>query len=406
MPELISISDLVIDHQLQSRAEMNIEAIRDYTLAMIDGDEFPPIDVYRLDGQLTLVAGFHRVEAAKAAGKRKILANIYDGSRKDAVRASAKSNLGQQAIRYTNADKRRTVTMILTDPEWLKESQHKIANEFGVRQSFVSKVYRELLDAGELEPKEKIIVDRPDGSTYEMDVKNIGGKGGTPQKEKSLSTISKAKPKDSITSPPEEIIKEVEPIELEVPEIEDEEIDEQSNYDDLKVGDIYHLGEHTLIINPINKMKKPTNDFDHCFWFSDIKSFLKVQKWLDPICPSITVSVLRGSDYPSLLDIDWDISYASLAAIDGHPLLLAHYGEIKPPSDLTVGHWGSLPAELTQYVSEPDSDVLIVSPLGLCIDRIHARQRHATVITDNLDYARAELLQWSTLHPDQIPEKA
>ncbi|HEY8813948.1 MAG TPA: ParB N-terminal domain-containing protein [Candidatus Dormibacteraeota bacterium] len=50
---------------------------RIYT-AMVEGDELPPIDVYRLDGYYYVIDGHHRVSVARSLGRREINARVIE----------------------------------------------------------------------------------------------------------------------------------------------------------------------------------------------------------------------------------------------------------------------------------------------------------------------------------------
>jgi len=47
-------------------------------LAMVEGDELPPIDVYRVDGKYYVIDGHHRVSVAKSLGRDVINARVVD----------------------------------------------------------------------------------------------------------------------------------------------------------------------------------------------------------------------------------------------------------------------------------------------------------------------------------------
>ncbi len=47
-------------------------------LAMVEGDELPPIDVYRVDGKYYVIDGHHRVSVAKNLGRDTINARVID----------------------------------------------------------------------------------------------------------------------------------------------------------------------------------------------------------------------------------------------------------------------------------------------------------------------------------------
>ena len=76
-------------------------------------------------------------------------------------------------MRRTNDDKRRAVTVLLTDDEWQKWLDNKIARQCGVSQPFVSAVRKELSSNGYKMPEDRLA--ERGGTVYEQDTTNIGG---------------------------------------------------------------------------------------------------------------------------------------------------------------------------------------------------------------------------------------
>jgi len=70
------------------------------------GDEFPPIQLARVGGELCVIDGFHRVEAARAAGIETIPAYISPLSEPEAVRAAIAAN-AKHGLNLSGKDKRR-----------------------------------------------------------------------------------------------------------------------------------------------------------------------------------------------------------------------------------------------------------------------------------------------------------
>ena len=89
-----------------------------------------------------LADGFHRVEAATLAGLVEIAADVRQGTARDARLFGLGANK-THGLRLTNADKRAAVAGILDDAEWASWSDHAIARQVGVSQSFVSKMRAE-----------------------------------------------------------------------------------------------------------------------------------------------------------------------------------------------------------------------------------------------------------------------
>jgi len=96
---------------LQTRVAVDDAALADYADAMRDGARFPPVTVYEdADGTLYLADGYHRVGAAKIAGKSLILAEVTRGTFADALKFALGAN-ANHGLRRTNADKRHALEM-------------------------------------------------------------------------------------------------------------------------------------------------------------------------------------------------------------------------------------------------------------------------------------------------------
>lgn len=85
-------------HTLQVRTEIDPKTVEAYARSMNNGSIFPPVTLYRVEGSLYLVDGYHRVEAAEAVAGNKekhkadIEAEIIDGNMGDAIAAAAVAN--------------------------------------------------------------------------------------------------------------------------------------------------------------------------------------------------------------------------------------------------------------------------------------------------------------------------
>jgi hypothetical protein len=134
------------DGGAQMRVEMRPETVNDYASDILDGAAFPPVVVFYDGNDYWLGDGFHRVEAARKIGRETIVAEIREGSARDAVLHGIGSNAAH-GLRRTQADKRRAVERLLKDPEWARWSDRKIAETAKVDHKTVGAIRREL--AGE-----------------------------------------------------------------------------------------------------------------------------------------------------------------------------------------------------------------------------------------------------------------
>lgn len=173
MIESLSIASLVLDPDIQCRAQFNDDAIKSYALDLKDGADLPPITVFH-DGEVYRVAdGFHRVRAFKKAGLDTIEAEIRKGDKRDAILHSVGCN-ATHGLRRTNKDKRRAIEMLLSDKEWAEWADRAIAEQCGVAPNTVA-AHRKRLSAqiAQIDPPTTRTVKRGN-TTYKQKTENIG----------------------------------------------------------------------------------------------------------------------------------------------------------------------------------------------------------------------------------------
>src|SRR5215469_12955798 len=121
-PRRLPLAKITIDPGCQSRVTLNAGIVAEYAEVMKSrgsDDAFPPIVVFHNGKGNWLADGFHRYEAARKAGLESIKADIRSGDRRDAILHSVGANT-THGLRRTNADKRRAVSMLLEDKQWLR----------------------------------------------------------------------------------------------------------------------------------------------------------------------------------------------------------------------------------------------------------------------------------------------
>lgn len=142
----VDLTAIVNDGGTQMRAGINWETVKEYADAMRDGATFPPIILYHDGDSYWLADGFHRFAAWKqvhtmpgAPGKydeSHIRADVRAGTRRDAILHAAGAN-ANHGLRRTNEDKRRSVEVLLRDPEWSQWSNRMIATACAVDEGTV-----------------------------------------------------------------------------------------------------------------------------------------------------------------------------------------------------------------------------------------------------------------------------
>lgn len=142
-PSTLPLADIKIDADLQCRANgISTRTVNEYAEAMRNGASFPPVVVFKdAKSLLWLADGFQRCAARALAfpDAPEILVDLREGSRKDALIFAAGSN-SEHGLRRSNADKKRSVTLMLAAfPKW---SDWRISEACGVGNKFVGDVRR------------------------------------------------------------------------------------------------------------------------------------------------------------------------------------------------------------------------------------------------------------------------
>lgn len=203
--EILALMEIRIDGGTQSRAEINEEAVQEYADAMDGGAELPPLDVFYDGKHYWLADGFHRYHASIRVDKADWLCRVFQGTQRDAVLYSTGANQSH-GLRRTNEDKREAVRIMLGDSEWSQWSDNQIAEHVGVGNKMVSRMRGDLsLSKTKMRPATRTVT--RGGKTYEMKVKNIGGKAKQAPKAKPAPPVEEL-PEitsfDEPTGPPED----------------------------------------------------------------------------------------------------------------------------------------------------------------------------------------------------------
>ncbi len=172
----INIKTIRIDGGTQSRVEINNEIVTEYAEAIKAGAEFPAVVVFNDGADNWLADGFHRFHGLNQAGLTSILADIRQGTLRDAKFYSWKANQ-EHGQRRTNGDKRKIVLEVLADDEAGKWSDNHIAKEFGFSPTFVGSLRKSLSTVDSEKPIERTYTTKH-GTTATMRTEHIGSKVG------------------------------------------------------------------------------------------------------------------------------------------------------------------------------------------------------------------------------------
>ena len=145
--EVLSLDQLVTDAGTQVRSAIDDEVVDEYVQALADGAQFPPVVVFRADGAEMLADGYHRVFAYRKAGRSEIPADVYHGTREDALWFALGANRAH-GQRLSGADKRRAIELAYR--AWPDLSQVRIAAQVGCAQPYVGEVRAQLKATFEL----------------------------------------------------------------------------------------------------------------------------------------------------------------------------------------------------------------------------------------------------------------
>jgi hypothetical protein len=157
---------------IQSRAEINLAIVAEYSELMADGIVFDPVEgVQDENGIIFVFDGQHRGEAANKAGTT-LLVNLRPGNRSDAEWLALAANQ-KHGLRRTNKDKQRVVHQALLHPYGVNLSNSELARHCGVNDKTVAKIRCNLELSSEIPKIDQRIVKR-NGITYEQNTRNIG----------------------------------------------------------------------------------------------------------------------------------------------------------------------------------------------------------------------------------------
>jgi hypothetical protein len=139
--QFVNIEKLETDG-LQTRAALNMDAVREYAEQERAGKKFPPVTVFRDSRGLLLVAdGFHRLAAARQNGRTTVACEVHEGEFADALRHALGANQ-EHGLRRTNEDKKHAVLMAYERRKTLGlpevPSASLIAEMVGVHHTFAA----------------------------------------------------------------------------------------------------------------------------------------------------------------------------------------------------------------------------------------------------------------------------
>jgi hypothetical protein len=150
MPDMMPISRIILDRELQPRIAEMRQVILDYARALNEGAQFPPVVVFDVaEKGLILADGFHRLEAHKHLKRREIPAEIRVGTWLQAFRFAREFNM-KHGCRLNRIEVQRAIRDYLQNEELAWMSDREIARHLGVDNKTVA-AQRRALDLGQQE---------------------------------------------------------------------------------------------------------------------------------------------------------------------------------------------------------------------------------------------------------------
>jgi len=143
MTEKILLTKIRLDGGTQPRKELDETLVQHYTEEILEGQEFPPVDLHFDGKHYWLSDGFHRWHAHKRAGHKDIDSNVIQGTKRDAFIASLKAN-AQHGKARTPEERRYVVQLALEDIELGDLSDTQIAQICLVSNMTVGRVRKAL----------------------------------------------------------------------------------------------------------------------------------------------------------------------------------------------------------------------------------------------------------------------
>jgi len=131
--QTLKLNQIRIDGGTQSRVDIDEQVVAEYADLYHQGIQLPPVTVFYDGTDYWLADGFHRYWAQKKAGCDVVMADIYQGTQRDAILHAVGANAAH-GLRRSNADKRKAVLIMLEDEEWAQWSTREIARQCGVSE--------------------------------------------------------------------------------------------------------------------------------------------------------------------------------------------------------------------------------------------------------------------------------
>ena len=150
------------------RKHINPDVVTEYAVAMLDGREFPPVEVFADANSVCWLAdGYYRVAAAREAGQDHILCNIRQGTQADAQWFAYAANQDAGSKPRTSHDKHHLVNSAIRHPNARTMSSRALARYMGISHPMIADA-RRVLYGDDYPPEQTRIGYTRNGFTYSM----------------------------------------------------------------------------------------------------------------------------------------------------------------------------------------------------------------------------------------------
>jgi len=166
------LTDIRINGGTQPREIIDDNQVAEYAEAMKAGSDFPAVVVFFDGVTYWLADGFHRTHAARRAEQGTMLAEVHNGTKRDAILYSVGANAAH-GLRRTNADKRKAVMTLLEDGEWSQWSNEAIAKQCAVSEGLVRSLRTKRSEESSEPPPPRTYTTKH-GTKATMDTSKIG----------------------------------------------------------------------------------------------------------------------------------------------------------------------------------------------------------------------------------------
>jgi hypothetical protein len=145
----LSIDRIRTDGDTQARAGHDSDTIREYAELMEAGRTFPPLVVFDDGDQIWLADGFHRLLAAKNAGRTDVACEVRKGTLDEAKWFACGAN-ADHGLRRSHDDKRQAIRRALLHPNSHQLSDRQIAEHVGVDPKTVGRERAAMISTEEI----------------------------------------------------------------------------------------------------------------------------------------------------------------------------------------------------------------------------------------------------------------